>query len=278
MGCACCLPSALEYEPVPMKQKGLFQLTLQDPPERLEEFAQVLAAGFMGNTKVAGEAILRWCLEPGEEGTDHCTPWPTEPSEDLRYMMEWSGRLAVKQMNRHGSCFYITENDDRSGPIVMAAVIVPPNDRDLHQPGCCEMLYLLRKNGGLFGIPSVLTSGTSTGRMRAVETFMNAAHEKYAHDRHLYVWQMACLPDKQGKGYGSRMMRFIAEAADSLGVLAYLECAGPANEAFYKKFGFELKERGALEHEGDTKFNPGGLEGQAAMVRPPIKERHNSLL
>lgn len=66
-------------------------------------------------------------------------------------------------------------------------------------------------------------------------------------ERHLpdepfwYLHYAGCLPEFQGKGFGSSAIRLGLERADRDGLPAYLETADENNIAVYQRFGFMVK-------------------------------------
>lgn len=69
---------------------------------------------------------------------------------------------------------------------------------------------------------------------------LNAATQR-AHPRapHRYLELIGTLPDRQGKGAGSAMLRLLLELCDREGLPAYLESSNPDNDPFYARHGFK---------------------------------------
>lgn len=59
---------------------------------------------------------------------------------------------------------------------------------------------------------------------------------------HWYLQVIGTDPAKQGKGFGSLIMRHQLALADQQGVPAYLESSKESNIPIYKAFGFELRD------------------------------------
>lgn len=57
---------------------------------------------------------------------------------------------------------------------------------------------------------------------------------------HWYLQTIGTDPDKQGKGFGSLIMRQQLAVADSAGMPCYLESSKDTNIPIYKSFGFEV--------------------------------------
>jgi ribosomal protein S18 acetylase RimI-like enzyme len=66
---------------------------------------------------------------------------------------------------------------------------------------------------------------------------MGAAHPK---EPHWYLWMIGTDPARQGRGYGSALMRHALASCDHDKRLAYLESSNPRNLSLYLRHGFEL--------------------------------------
>lgn len=67
----------------------------------------------------------------------------------------------------------------------------------------------------------------------------------------MYLDAIGVDPSRQGRGVGTALMRVGLERGLQLGVDAFLETAVEANVAYYRRFGFEVVEQGAVE-DGPT--------------------------
>ena len=63
---------------------------------------------------------------------------------------------------------------------------------------------------------------------------------------HMYLWMMGVLPEHQGKGVGSHLMRYAFKDAKIGGRTCYVETFKERNLAFYQKNGFEFVSQEAL--------------------------------
>jgi GNAT superfamily N-acetyltransferase len=99
---------------------------------------------------------------------------------------------------------------------------------------------------------------------------MKEGHKKWAHDPHWYVYSIGMDAEKQGKGYGRKLMSFISSIADATELPVYLETHGPRNRRFYENNGYVVKEGKILEHKGSKSLDK--HEGFLIMVRPPSKK------
>lgn len=280
MGAAMCIPAALPdvpyLDPLP---PGIVQLTESSPPERILEFKKLLVESFAGTTETAPEASLSWALEPhASVNNNPAAPLKQPPSPVRLKYMDTVISFALYSHLRHGGCYALTENDDGTGHIVGATITMPPNDDTLHDPGCCEMIHVVKRMGGTEAISPEMSTGLSQERTDAIGELMKEAHATHAPCRHIYVYTFAIASGTQGKGYGRKLMEFITSAADDMGVDAYLECSGLRNERFYNHNGYKVMQHYTVEVDG-LKFDPEGTGGLAAMVREPRTrafEQHNA--
>lgn len=83
-------------------------------------------------------------------------------------------------------------------------------------------------------------------KFKVVDTAMKRMHKTYAPQEHLYIYVMAVLPDRQGEGACSRLMRTASRYADKHGIPAYLETSGERNPKIYGRFGYAISERTTL--------------------------------
>jgi ribosomal protein S18 acetylase RimI-like enzyme len=62
----------------------------------------------------------------------------------------------------------------------------------------------------------------------------------HPHDPHWYLPLIGVDPWKQGKGYGTALLRHSLQNCDRDGLIAYLESTNPRNNPLYERFGFEV--------------------------------------
>jgi GNAT superfamily N-acetyltransferase len=65
---------------------------------------------------------------------------------------------------------------------------------------------------------------------------------------HVYVHVLGVHPESKGKGLGGTLLRHALSLAKEAGVVAHLETSNEVNLAFYRRFGFEVREE--LAHHG----------------------------
>jgi ribosomal protein S18 acetylase RimI-like enzyme len=75
------------------------------------------------------------------------------------------------------------------------------------------------------------------GELLTILEQMGFAHPK---DPHWYLWMIGTDPIRQGRGYGSALLRHALALCDRDKSLAYLESSNPRNLSLYLRHGFEL--------------------------------------
>jgi ribosomal protein S18 acetylase RimI-like enzyme len=70
--------------------------------------------------------------------------------------------------------------------------------------------------------------------------FLGPTHKRLAPFDHWYLQLLAVEPEKQGKGYGSLLIRAMIKKIDLEGLPVYLETNIEKNVPFYQKHGFEV--------------------------------------
>ncbi len=69
---------------------------------------------------------------------------------------------------------------------------------------------------------------------------------------HWYLQLLATHPDWQRKGLGAALMEVTFERADADGLACYLETETPANVAYYRRHGFEVRSEWDVDPNGVT--------------------------
>ncbi len=63
--------------------------------------------------------------------------------------------------------------------------------------------------------------------------------------RHLFIWQIAVLPEAQGKGFGSKLLEYTIDYArkndDCEAILATVETDNTASQKLFEKYGFQIE-------------------------------------
>jgi GNAT superfamily N-acetyltransferase len=71
---------------------------------------------------------------------------------------------------------------------------------------------------------------------------LNVIEAKHPHDLHYYLPVIGILPEWQGRGFGSALLRPMLERCDREQLPAYLEASSPRNRALYERHDFEVVE------------------------------------
>lgn len=73
--------------------------------------------------------------------------------------------------------------------------------------------------------------------------YEDAISNKHPSKPHLYLDVMGTMPEAQGKGIGSRVMRKMTRYLDENGIAAYTWSSNVKNVPFYQRHGFEIVEQ-----------------------------------
>ena len=103
----------------------------------------------------------------------------------------------------------------------------------------------------------------------AVLPGLEKIHKAHADCPHYNVAVAATLPEAQGCGHLSTLMRAVTRRADEEGLPCYLECNGTRNRAIYMRYGFVEVGKYTFEVEGDEPGSAPFTEA-FAMWRPPM--------
>ncbi len=96
--------------------------------------------------------------------------------------------------------------------------------------------------GGFQGIRAFLELVRATGlrRLRRPLRLFAATEKEHPDEPHWYLASLGTLPERQGTGAGSALLRARLAEVDREGVAAYLESSNEANLPLYQRFGFEV--------------------------------------
>lgn len=94
------------------------------------------------------------------------------------------------------------------------------------------------------GWPRLLFSPFLFQFVRAGEIFgrFGEMQKQYAPDPHYYLNTISVLPEAQGQGIASKLIRPFLAQADREGVSAYTETMTPSNVGLYQHYGFQVME------------------------------------
>lgn len=97
------------------------------------------------------------------------------------------------------------------------------------------------------GLLSLLKIGSDAGkRFNIFNEYSLRTHKENIKEPHQYVILIGTDPNKQGQGYGSRLMQHILKESEEKGQPCYLETHGDKNVEFYKRLGFKVVSEGAV--------------------------------
>ena len=262
MGAGCC-SHQIHTDALPALPAGIVHLTTQTDRQIVDRSCELTSLAFAGTTTTAPEAALSWCLDPKASGDDPCSPLLENPSEararHFKFLVDWQVHSVAL---RQGGCFSIVE----SGQVMAALIAYPPGA--VHEPGFCRAVSTAMFKTG--DAPETMKSGVSHKRLQALGKEMEASHKKFAPDPHWYVQFFATDVSSQGKGYGQRLLAFVAALGDKSNCPVYLECCGERSERFYAKQGFRTVHRIRVE---DAEAFPGDVfDKMAVMVRAPLSK------
>jgi len=85
-------------------------------------------------------------------------------------------------------------------------------------------------------------------RLGVLSAGMEIQNTMHPHETHWYLPWMGVIPEAQGSGLGSALLRAGLARADSDGLPAYLEATSRRNAALYTRHGFRIT--GVVEAEG----------------------------
>ena len=96
---------------------------------------------------------------------------------------------------------------------------------------------------GAWGHPwrAFLLEGQNFGiRLPRAARLLAAMHQRHPRHPHYYFRDVGVLPEMQGQGIGSALMRPTLERCDREGLPAYLEATSERSAALYERLGFQL--------------------------------------
>ncbi|MGL4648428.1 MAG: GNAT family N-acetyltransferase [Caldilineaceae bacterium] len=82
----------------------------------------------------------------------------------------------------------------------------------------------------------------SAARVLPVFSQFDRMQKQYAPEPHVYLQTIGTLPEAQGKGYGSALLRTMIAEADAARLPIYTETMTPSNVPLYEHFGFVVRE------------------------------------
>lgn len=92
------------------------------------------------------------------------------------------------------------------------------------------------EQGEVFGERMVEVLGADAERGFELNDLLEEHHPE---EPCLYLQFVGVVPERQGRGIGSRLLATVLEEADASGTPAYLEATSPDNRRLYERHGFE---------------------------------------
>jgi ribosomal protein S18 acetylase RimI-like enzyme len=102
------------------------------------------------------------------------------------------------------------------------------------------------------GFPRLICSPLvfSFFKAQSIFTRFERMQQRYAPEPHYYLNTIGVLPEAQGKGLASRLIKPFLIQADTQGVSVYTETMTPSNVGLYEHYGFKTMERYAVPGTG----------------------------
>ena len=118
------------------------------------------------------------------------------------------------------------------------------------------------------GIRLILHSGPQIiGKLLSYERYAMDLKRKYTENVDWYLYNLSVLPQAQGRGIATKLLRPMLDFCDRENIVCYLETNQARNVTLYKHFGFQLAEQGLV---------PGSNVMHYAMMRSPRPVRDGS--
>jgi GNAT superfamily N-acetyltransferase len=89
------------------------------------------------------------------------------------------------------------------------------------------------------GMGALASEAVPADAQDEVFAFMEQQGEFHPTEPHWYLPLMGVDGDRQGRGFGSVLLRYATERCDRDGLPAFLEASNPRNKALYERHGFE---------------------------------------
>lgn len=86
---------------------------------------------------------------------------------------------------------------------------------------------------------AILEDTISEPRQPEVGALLEQMDHHHPREAHWYLPMIGVLPEKQGRGYGSALLKHALEQCDAAQALAYLEASASKSVSLYRRHGFE---------------------------------------
>lgn len=169
----------------------------------------VMSAKTQDRERVISAIVLAFVDDPAARWS-----WP-EPHVYLTYFTEFTNVFGGKAFD-HGTAHSVAE-------FWGGALWLPPGV----QPDEKALVGLMER-------------GIDPKRLQVVFTMLEKMEGYHPTEPHWYLPLIGVEPTKQGRGYGSALLRHALEHIDRERRIAYLESTNPANVPLYQRHGFEV--------------------------------------
>lgn len=112
-------------------------------------------------------------------------------------------------------------------------------------------------------LAELLERTISERRKPGVVALLAQMDRRHPAEPHWYLPVIGVVPDKQGNGYGSALLKHALKRCDAVGQLAYLEASSARSVPLYQRHGFEVV--GTIQVESSPAL--------FSMVRKPARKR-----
>lgn len=142
-------------------------------------------------------------------------------AEKRNHLLPALFRVVIRYCSRYGIIYTTPDLDG-------LACCLPPG-----QSKTIGRLVLTSLSGapvqlGLGGLRRFLHASTYTGE----------AHTRAAPTDHWYVWVLGVEPERQGYGFGGKLLQAVLQQARAQNLPCYLDTQNPRNVPFYQRHGF----------------------------------------
>jgi ribosomal protein S18 acetylase RimI-like enzyme len=173
------------------------------------------------HVRPASEMLTRAFFNDAE--TVYFLPDAGKRARQLPYLF----RSAVAHGIYHGEAY--ATSPDLEG----VAIWIPSDMLDI--PFWRLLMY-----GGLTALFKV--SPRTLWGMKSTDNYISDLHRRLAPFPHWYLSVLGVVPEHQGKGYASRLVRPMLARLDGENMPAYLETQNEKNVGIYRRYGFEVIE------------------------------------
>ena len=105
-----------------------------------------MTRSFAGTKTTSPEPALSWAFDPTASGENPCGPLVEEPSEERIAAFRWLVLFSLETSLKHGGCFALMDSEDET-KVYTCSLNFPPNNRNLYNPGFCDVVKTLYKVG-----------------------------------------------------------------------------------------------------------------------------------